>query len=192
MDVFKKEWGDEPPFPTTTPAAVHQPENPLRKRIVTRYTPDQEGKNIRDEDVVRPSNHRWCYQGGKETATWKSKSVGRCPTYGSCMYCLKSGPLGRFCQDCEDNGLGFQSGYRILRNQEKLLDSITIAEMFNPGHHETAKADRFYNPAIVHYESFKETQMTLAAERKYRHIKDPAAKREQICQMRDTFYTMLE
>jgi hypothetical protein len=50
---------------------------------------DQEGQDIRDEDMVRPINHRWCYHGGDETSTWKLKSWARCPTYGSCQYCLK-------------------------------------------------------------------------------------------------------
>jgi hypothetical protein len=61
--------------------------------IVVSYTTDQEGQDIKDEDGVRSMNHRWCYQGGDETSTWKLKSRAICPTYGSCEDCMKSGPF---------------------------------------------------------------------------------------------------
>jgi hypothetical protein len=61
------------------------------------YTDDQKGKDIRDEDVVRVSNGKWIAQHSTETGSWKEKSTGRCPTYGTCSFCFKAGPTGKKC-----------------------------------------------------------------------------------------------
>ncbi len=45
-------------------------------RIVVGYTNDQEGQDIGDEDVVRPSNRKWTKQGSTETHDWQMKSCG--------------------------------------------------------------------------------------------------------------------
>ena len=118
------------------------------QRLVVGYSTIQEGQDIRDKDVVRPLNHRWCYQGQDETHTWSLKSRARCPTYGSCSYCLKSGPVNKFCNECmlrdaEPGYLARRPGFVILRYQNKLLDSIKLAEILNQGH-ETAKADQYF------------------------------------------------
>jgi hypothetical protein len=60
-------------------------------RIIMGYTDDQKGKDIRDEDVVRPSNGKWTAQGSHDTEPLKEKSTGRCPTYGTCSFCYKVG-----------------------------------------------------------------------------------------------------
>jgi hypothetical protein len=59
--------------------------------INVNYTPDQEGKEIRQEDVVRLMNRKITTM--KEVAKWKEISRSRAPTYGSCEYCFRSGPL---------------------------------------------------------------------------------------------------
>jgi hypothetical protein len=64
-------------------------------RIIVGYTDDQKGKDIRDEDVVRVSNRKWIAQHSTKTGSWKEKSTGRCPTYGTCSFCFKAGPTGK-------------------------------------------------------------------------------------------------
>ena len=111
------------------------------------YTPDQEGQDIRDKDVIRPHNHKWALS--DEMSTWRNRSNDRCPTYGSCVRCFRSGPYGRLCSNCnEDNVTLKKDGYHyvILQKQARpgvnaVLDSITLSQIVQAGH-ETAKADR--------------------------------------------------
>jgi hypothetical protein len=63
--------------------------------INVNYTPDQEGKEIPQEDVVWPMNCKITTM--KEVAKWKEIRRSRAPTYGSCGYCFRSGPLGKRC-----------------------------------------------------------------------------------------------
>ena len=160
------------------------------RHIVVNYTSDQEGQEIRHEDVVRPSNHGWCIQGGDETRRWKLKSRNTCPTYGSCQYCFKSGPVGKFCNECQQWETS-QPGYVILRNGNRLLDSITIAEILNVGH-ETAMADRICKPIMQRIESFSVDRMTIAAEKSYVHIEDRVARAKLTCEATHKFYAMLD
>ena len=104
--------------------------------IVVNYTPDQAGQIIQDRDMVRPSNHRWCMAGGIDTGTWHLRSTARCPTYGSCTVCLKAGPVGLPCNECDPESR--KAGYVVLAvDREKhydvpgmarILDSITLAK----------------------------------------------------------------
>jgi hypothetical protein len=110
------------------------------KFIVKRYSPDQQGQDIKDEDVVRPSNYRYCYAGSPESIAWKFKSTARCPTYGSCFVCMRSGPAGKRCNACLSEPPGI---YTILLYRGNILDSITLAGICETGH-ETAKADRTF------------------------------------------------
>jgi hypothetical protein len=55
------------------------------------YTPDQEGQEIRQEDVVLPTNHKITTI--KEVTDWKEISRSCAPTYGSSECCFRSGPL---------------------------------------------------------------------------------------------------
>jgi hypothetical protein len=68
--------------------------------INVNYTPYQEGKEIRQEDVVRPMNRKITTT--KEVAKWKEISRSRAPTYGSCEYCFRNGPLGKRCNQCNN------------------------------------------------------------------------------------------
>jgi hypothetical protein len=157
--------------------------------IIVSYTTDKEGQDIQDEDMVQPINHRWCYQGGNETTTWKLKSWAICPTYGSCQHCLKSGPVGKSCNECQIRE--GQPGYVILRNQDKFLDSITIAEMFNQGH-DTAKADQYFTLNMERIETFNSDHLCIATQQIYQNIQDPVVKANLISQMNRKFYAMLE
>ena len=129
----------------------YQPGSHRQRFIVVNYSADQEGQVIRDEDVVRPLNHRWtiCYTNDPdaEILSWQKKSYAGCPTYGSCQKCLKSGPVGKVCNECPIKK--FKPGYVIMGNEDgsKILDSITIAQMLGRPH-ETAMADRVLKPGM--------------------------------------------
>ena len=126
-ELPEKVWKDIPNF------------NPPRK-IVKNYTPDQQGQDIRPQDIVRPINKKWAK--GDEVQTWRKLSNERAPTYRSCTMCFRSGPLGRLCNKCnyENNhyvALNYDNGH----GQGATLDSVTMSEIFRAGN-ETAKADR--------------------------------------------------
>ena len=81
------------------------------------YTPDQMGQDIQDADVVRPLNHKWSRP--DETVTWRVLSADRCPTYGSCKKCFKSGPYGRLCNNCnEDNATLNKDGLHYVISKD--------------------------------------------------------------------------
>jgi hypothetical protein len=134
-------------------------------------------------------NKCWTEHGGEEAKLWKLKSRARCPRYGSCQHCMKSGPVGTFCKDCY--GPESQPGYVVLVNNGKILDSITLANILNLGH-ETAKADRYFTPFMVNEESFGDTNMQLAASRVYGNIKEPEIKESLMLAARHLFYDMMK
>ena len=116
-------------------------------RVVRSYTDEQEGQDIREEDVARPKNHCWCYDGNEPDEngrTWRDKSRAWRPTYGSCIFCYDAGPVGQNCVKCSINGKN--AGYwMIVRGQDpkKFLDSIRLAEIFG-GKTIIAKAGHCY------------------------------------------------
>jgi hypothetical protein len=91
------------------------------------YTPDQEGKEIRQEDVVRPMKNGKITT-MKEVVKWKEISRSRAPTYGSCEYCFRSGPLGKRCNRC-DNGEDEAILLLLEGGAIAALDSITMSEI---------------------------------------------------------------
>jgi hypothetical protein len=127
-----KDWGED--YPQDVEGL------PKPRLIVKSYTADQQGQDIKDEDVVRPPNHRWCIAGGEEIHNRKLKSAAQCPTYGSCQVCMRNGPAGKRCKGCLSERSGI---YTILMYRGNILDSITITGICKTGH-ETAKADRTY------------------------------------------------
>jgi hypothetical protein len=125
-------------YPGEIPEAVRAtiPNFRVPTMINKNYTPDQQGQDIRDADVVRPHNHKWSRP--DETATMRVLSADRCPTYGSCVKCFRSGPYGRLCNNYnEDNVTLNKNGlhYVILQKTSKhgknsVLDSITLSKIF--------------------------------------------------------------
>jgi hypothetical protein len=87
---------------------------------------------------VRPSNGKWTKQGSPETHSWKDKSSGKCPTYGTCSHCYKAGPAGKKCI-CTPHG-----DYLILFHQRHVIDSIKIAKLLEE-ELKVAKADHMVN-----------------------------------------------
>ena len=130
--------------------------DPNEKYVNVNYTDDQEDQDIKEQDVVRPQNHRWVSLDSKETATWHLKSRAKAPTYGVCASCFNSGPTGKDCNECSIRNIrdrrGFKVKYVIMRYQEgyptKILDSITFAAMLGR-QHETAKADRLFRHQLM-------------------------------------------
>ena len=103
---------------------------------MVRNTDEQEDDDILEENVVRPDNHKWCVQGGEKTATWILKSTECCPTYGYCILCYISGPVGKTCMTHMD------MTYRvILTSRQYILDSKTLAAVIGMGL-EITKANR--------------------------------------------------
>jgi hypothetical protein len=123
-----------------------------------RYTDDQKGKDIRDEDVVRVSNGKWIAQHSPETGSWKEKNTGRCPTYGTCSFCFKAGPTGKKCV-CTDEE------YKILFYRRHIIDSIMIAELLEE-ELEAAKADRMQNWIMTPSMQFNSDCCNLAVKRR--------------------------
>jgi hypothetical protein len=82
-------------------------------------------------------------------------------------------------------------GFVILRNHNKILDSITIAEILNQGH-KALNADRYYNPRAVVMETFNNDQLNLATQQVYKHIQDPGIKADSISQANHKFWDLLD
>ena len=106
--------------------------------IVVSYTPDQAGQPIRDEDIIRADNGMFFTQ--DEIAHFRDGSRMRCPTYGTCTGCWKAGPVGKRCNDCDDDHIGFKVVF-IGVGTGRTVDSEFIARFFNKGI-EQALADR--------------------------------------------------
>ena len=135
-------------YPGEIPEAVRAtiPNFRVPTMINKNYTPDQLDQDIQDADVVCPRNHNWSLE--DETNTMRVLSADRCPTYGSCVRCFRSGPYGRLCNICNKDNVTLKKDglhYVILQKsrpgKSAVLDSITLSKIFRAGH-ETAKADR--------------------------------------------------
>ena len=148
--------------------------------IVGMTNVEEYGEYIHEEDVVRPSNHRWAKQGSDETRKWRLKSEPRTTTYGSCPHCVRSGPVGRFCSQCNIP----EAGYVIMINgppgSTQILDSISLAQLFDLGQHESASARKVSRPIMQKLHHFNTSCARVAAGRMYQHIQDPVEKENMI------------
>jgi hypothetical protein len=63
----------------------------------------------------------------------------RTTTYGTCIACMNSGPVCNVCMECYNNGFK-TAGFLIVKKEQKILDSITIMEIFGQNQ-QKAKAD---------------------------------------------------
>ena len=97
---------------------------------------------IQEMDVVRPINHMYTTMDGAETEKWKLKSTMRCPTYGNCTSCVRSGPMGMACGFCEKKTAGYLCVYISRNFKHQWIDAQWLAgKMFRDGH-VTAMANR--------------------------------------------------
>jgi hypothetical protein len=132
------------------------------------YTPDQKGQEIRQEDMVRPLNRKITTMG--ESMKWKEISRSRAPTYGSCEYCFRSGPLGKGCNRC--NFGEYQALLLLMRGGAiKTLDLITISKIMGEGH-EVCLADHQMNWNRTPCKHSKVTCAQLVINKRYSDIKD--------------------
>jgi hypothetical protein len=136
--------------------------------INVNYTPDQEGKEIRQEDVVRPMNRK--IKTMKEVAKWKEISRSCAPTYGSCEYCFRSGPLGKRCNRC-NNGEYEAILLLVEGGVIATLDSITMSEIMGQGH-KVCLADHKMNWNRTPCRHFNSLCAQLVIEQRYNDIKD--------------------
>ena len=97
---------------------------------------------IQEVDVVKPINHMYTTRDGAEPEKWKLKSTMRCPTYGHCTSCVRSGPTGMACGFCQGKSAGYLC-VLISRNfNNQWIDAQWLAgKMFRDGH-VTAMANR--------------------------------------------------
>ncbi len=131
------------------------------------YTPDQEGQEIRQEDVVRPMNHKITT---KKEHDWKEISRSRAPTYGSCECCFRSGPLGKRCNRC-NNGEYEAILLLVEGGAIETLDSITMSEIMGQGH-EVCLADHKMNWNRTPCRHFNSLCAQLVIDQRYNDIKD--------------------
>ena len=109
-------------------------------KIIVAYTDDQDGQSIRSQDVVTANNGIWFTEEEKRSMT--DKSCMRCPTYGSCQHCWKSGPVAKRCTSCNDEMCGYSFiFYTTPYGEMRLLDSQFLSGLLGTGH-ETVMANR--------------------------------------------------
>jgi hypothetical protein len=119
--------------------------------VIFNYTKDQKNQDIKDEDVVRPANHRYAMKNSAETDSWSKKSRRSCPTYGSCTRCWNCGPMGQVCKSCyRRTGLEKET-FIMIQYEEKIIDSIALTAIFKR-FQEKAKANRTvgFNLDVLH------------------------------------------
>jgi hypothetical protein len=138
----------------------HSPDSEIVYDVVN-YTNYQAGEDIRDEDVVRPCNHRYSINGSVERWTWALKNRSSTLTYGSCTKCFKAGPNGQVCLDHDgDHSHGFMmlaiEGNEFNSGQwipTRLIDSLTLAEMFGLGV-QVCKGHKLQHPRMQRTKEF--------------------------------------
>ena len=98
--------------------------------IIRGYDPETYGSEyIKDEDVVRPPNHKFTKR-IDWTNKWTWKSMAGHATYGTCSTCFDSGPVWQTCHQC---GVGEGHLYIVFCYGRHQLDSITLSESLERG-----------------------------------------------------------
>jgi hypothetical protein len=98
-----------------------------------KYPADQGNQDINEEDVARPSNHKWA--AGRLEVDERRKTVVGIPTYGTRSICWNSGLAYK---KCIEYGL---VEYQAVNWKHYILDSQKISELLG-NKHEVAKANR--------------------------------------------------
>ena len=162
--------------------------NPMRYIIrdyCKKYPNDQGDQNINEEDVARPTNHKWVKD--RLEAEEKRKTIVGFPTYGTCSICWKSGPAYKKCIKC-----GVVE-YQVVNFRDYILDSQKIAELLG-NNHEVAKANRLQHWLHTETMNYRDDLFTLMLEVKHKHIKDEQERKRTIMrESRDftTFYNKI-
>jgi hypothetical protein len=97
---------------------------------------------IQDEDVVRPVNCKYTVKCVDKPYKWKRVSSMRCPTYGNCSSCARSGPAGMACGFCNERIAGYICLYINRKAGRQWIDAQWLStKLFREGH-VTAMANR--------------------------------------------------
>jgi hypothetical protein len=106
------------------------PPLPSPKYIIRDYEPSTyHSEFIKDEDVARPSNHKYTtvndrFFPGKNH--WLYSSMATHQTYGTCDRCFVGGPVMAQCQNCwRDN---HHQRFEVFMLGDVELDSVTLAK----------------------------------------------------------------
>ena len=111
--------------------------------IVITYRVEQAGQPIDECQVVRAANGK--FFGRDEPARFHLLSSARCPTYGNCNSCWRSGPLNMQCNYCNDDRKGYSYLYLNNGGGKRILDAEYFAHLMELGNdHVVALADRRY------------------------------------------------
>ena len=150
--------------------------NPMRyivKGYCLKYPNDPGDQNIKDEDFVRPPNHKWTDQGDENYKLATTKSVVGLPMYGTCGMCTASGPAYKQCIFCTIGD------YQTLYLGKYILDSQTFAKIFGASH-ETAKANCTQNWIGTCGFMLSGGNLHIMCEKKYKHIQDKDEKKREV------------
>ena len=154
--------------------------NPMRyivKNYCKKYPNDPGDQDIHEEDVARPSNHRWAE---RQKHDMKVTSTVGIPTYGTCSLCWNSGPAYKMCKKC---GL---VEYQVVVYDKYILDSQTIAELLGK-QHETAKANRLQHWIRTEHMNWRSDLMQMMLESKHKNIEDKEEKKKAVWEEYETF-----
>jgi len=86
---------------------------------------DQVIRYALEQEIARPED--WCVT---DAAVFSSINNGNYPSYGSCQYCMASGPLGFRCVHCQRNN----TNYMIFEFNGRIFDSQKIGKLFGRTH----------------------------------------------------------
>ena len=114
--------------------------------IVTEYREGQDGQPIKECQVVRADNGR--FYRADEPTSFSILSRARCPTYGNCNSCYRSGPLNMCCRFCNDATKGYAIMFvyhPVLHCKRRIVDAEYFAHLTKlTDDHVVALADRHW------------------------------------------------
>lgn len=93
----------------------------------------REGDPVRplnNNEINRAANGRY-YDEALEVPQFDQRDNDRKPTYGTCKGCMRAGPVGQFCQNCDD-GHGFwvfRAQQFGMQNFGRILDAENLARI---------------------------------------------------------------
>ena len=109
--------------------------------IVKGYDDSMKGTLIRACDEIRASNRR--YYDEHDRPWMDHKSNLRLPTYGNCNNCLRSGPVNKKCNKCDDDRYKYtiMVTWKEPNHEPRIIDAEYLSRLTDAGH-EVAMADR--------------------------------------------------
>ena len=114
--------------------------------LLVNYQSYQPDEFVRPEDELRAANGY--YYTKAEVKRFCEKTQDHCPVYGSCTLCLRSGPIGKRCDECNSDDAGFTCymlHYGSAHDPEHslIIDSCYLAEYLDRGHEKALGRRRF-------------------------------------------------